>query len=53
VSNWNGGKAAASLKWFAERGHSQVIAGYYDGDLANFKKWDAAAKGVPHVTGFL
>ncbi len=53
VANWNSGKAAASLKWFAERGHTQVIAGYYDGDLANFKKWDAAAQGVPGVTGFL
>ncbi len=53
VANWNGGKAAASLKWFADRGHEQVIAGYYDGDLSNFKKWDAAAKGVPGVGGFM
>lgn len=53
IANWNGGKAAASLKWFAERGHQQVIAGYYDGDLGNFKKWHAAAQGVTGVTGFL
>jgi hypothetical protein len=53
VANWNGGKAAASLKWFADRGHEQVIAGYYDGDLNNFKKWDAATKGVSGVTGFM
>ena len=32
IANWNGGKAAESLKWFADRGHRQVIAGYYDGD---------------------
>jgi hypothetical protein len=53
IANWNGGKAAASLKFFADRGHPQVIAGYYDGDLSNFKKWDAAAKGVPGVRGFM
>jgi hypothetical protein len=53
IANWNGGKATASLKWFAERGHPQIVAGYYDGDLSNFKKWDAAAKDVPKVTGFM
>lgn len=53
IANWNGGKAAASLKWFADRGHSQIIAGYYDGDLNDFKKWREAAKGVPNVTGFM
>jgi hypothetical protein len=54
IANWNSGKAAASLKWFGERGHPQIIAGYYDGkDLDNFKKWDAAARGVPKVTGFM
>jgi hypothetical protein len=53
IANWNGGKAAASLKFFADRGHPQVIAGYYDGDLSNFEKWDAAAKGVPGVRGFM
>src|SRR5262249_46653603 len=37
IANWNGGKAAESLKWFADRGHAQVIAGYYDGDLSNFR----------------
>lgn len=53
IANWNGGKAAASAKWFAKRGHPQIIAGYYDGDLSNFKKWDAATKDVPKVTGFM
>ncbi|OAI55171.1 hypothetical protein AYO44_00210 [Planctomycetaceae bacterium SCGC AG-212-F19] len=54
IANWNGGKGAASLKWFADRGHAQVIAGYYDGaNLDNFKKWDAAAKDMPNVTGFM
>jgi hypothetical protein len=53
IANWNSGKAAASLKWFAGRGHIQLIAGYYDGDLDNFKQWQAAAKGIPRVTGFM
>ena len=43
IANWNGDKAAESLKFFADRGHSQVIAGYYDGDdLTNFERWDSA-----------
>lgn len=53
IANWNGGKREASLKWFAGRGHGQVIAGYYDGDLENFRKWAAAAKDVPRVNGFM
>jgi hypothetical protein len=54
IANWNGGKAAESLKFFADRGHSQVIAGYYDGDdLTNFKEWDSAARGVKGVAGFM
>jgi hypothetical protein len=54
IANWNGGKAAASLKWFAGRGHAQIIAGYYDEPgLRNFERWQKAARGVPKVTGFL
>ena len=32
IANWNGGKAPESLKFFAGRGHPQLIAGYYDVD---------------------
>jgi hypothetical protein len=53
IANWNGGKAAESLKFFAGRGHTQVIAGFYDGDIRNFRRWAAAAAGVPGVTGFM
>lgn len=54
IMNWNGGKAEKSLKWFAERGHTQIIAGYYDSDGdSGFTKWIEAARGVPNVTGFL
>lgn len=52
IVNWNGGKPQQSLKFFADRGHKQVIAGYYDAD-DNFAKWDEAARGVPGVLGFM
>jgi hypothetical protein len=52
IANWNAGKAKASLDFFAGRGHPQILAGYYDGD-DNFATWDAAARGVPRVTGFM
>jgi hypothetical protein len=53
IANWNGGKARESLKFFADRGHTQIIAGYYDSGLDNIKKWEEAAQGVPRVTGFM
>ena len=53
VANWNGRKAAASLKWFAGRGHTQVMAGYYDSDLGSFQRWAGAAQGISGVTGFM
>ncbi len=52
IANWNGGKARASLDFFARRGHRQVIAGYYDDD-DNLKTWEGAAKGVRGVIGFM
>jgi hypothetical protein len=54
IANWNSGKATESLKFFADRGHQQVLAGFYDSPgLKGFTKWDDAAKGVPGVTGFM
>jgi hypothetical protein len=53
VANWNGGKASASLKWFSERGHRQVIAGYYDSGMDGFTRWHKAAKDVKGVRGFI
>jgi hypothetical protein len=53
IANWNSGKARESLRWFAQRGHPQILAGYYDDGLENFRKWDAAAQGVPRVIGFM
>lgn len=51
--NWNSGKAAASLKFFADRGHRQLIAGYYDGPLANTRQWLDKTKGVPGILGVM
>jgi hypothetical protein len=53
IVNWNEGKARESLRFFADRGHRQIIAGYYDGNLAGFERWDQARKGVPRVNGFM
>jgi len=54
LANWNGGKAQKSLKFFAERGHGQVVAGFYDSaDLDGLKHWIEAAKGVRGVDGFM
>jgi hypothetical protein len=54
VVNWNSGKAADSLKFFAGRGHKQILAGFYDqpGDRG-FRRWHEAAKGVKGVEGFM
>jgi len=54
IANWNSRKAGESLKFFADRGHRQIIAGYYDAnDLSGFNAWNAAARGVPGVDGFM
>jgi hypothetical protein len=54
IANWNNGKARESLAFFADRGHKQLIAGYYDGDdLANFQSWDSAARGISGIEGFM
>ncbi len=44
---WLFEKRDASLKFFADRGQKQVIAGYYDSDPANVAEWMASAKKVP------
>jgi hypothetical protein len=51
IVNWNGGHAAESLRFFAGRGHQQIIAGYYDAEVAAIRPWLAAAKGVDGVIG--
>lgn len=57
VVNWNFEKRDQSLEFFADRGHQQVIAGYYDvppaAVAAKTRQWlDSAAK-VPGVVGIM
>jgi hypothetical protein len=39
VMNWNFGKRQKSLNHFAELGHQQIIAGYYDGPVSQINSW--------------
>lgn len=52
IVNWHHGKRDESLKWFADRGHKQVIAGYYDGGH-DTKAWLESAARVPGVVGIM
>ena len=55
IMNWNGTEnAAKSLQWFAGRGYTQIIAGYYDGDpKENIATWMKASEGVPNIVGMM
>jgi len=53
IVNWNFGKRDKSLRFFAGRGHKQVIAGYYDGDVAQIRQWLDSTRGVPGITGVM
>lgn len=44
---WYFEKRAESLQFFADRGHKQVIAGYYDHRPEQVKDWLSAAKATP------
>jgi hypothetical protein len=50
---WYFEKRADSLRWFADRGHRQVIAGYYDHRPEQVLQWLDAAKNVRGVTGVM
>lgn len=50
---WYFEKRAASLKFFAERGHRQLIAGYYDHKPEQVVDWLRAAQAVPGVDGVM
>jgi hypothetical protein len=53
IVNWNHGKRDASLKFFADRGNPQLIAGYYDNDLSQLSEWMESAKKVTGVVGYM
>jgi len=43
VVNWNSGRPEESLRFFARRGHGQVLAGYYDAPAERITGWIATA----------
>ena len=51
IVNWNFDKRNESLKWFADRGNRQLIAGYYDADPNQIRAWLDSANGVSGVLG--
>lgn len=53
VVPWYFGKRNESLKWFADRGHRQLIAGYYDAAPEKVRDWLDAAKKVNGVIGVM
>jgi hypothetical protein len=48
---WYFEKRAESLKFFSERGHHQIIAGYYDHKPEQIADWLRAARSVTNVDG--
>jgi len=50
---WYFGKRQESLRFFSERGHRQVIAGYYDAQPEQIREWLKAAKPFPGVVGVM
>lgn len=55
IGNWNQRSRKPSLKFFAGRGHRQIIATYYDrGDWKKVTNdWLDAAEGIPNVDGIM
>ena len=53
--DWYAGVAPKTLAFFHSRGHEQILAGYYDGNVeANVKTWMDSAKASPaRVTGII
>ncbi len=54
IMNWNHGKRDESLKFFAGRGHQQIVAAYYDDpSLASTRDWLKSTKNDPSVIGYM
>ena len=55
IVNWYYEKRDVNLKWFADRGHKQILAGYYDSDPSRITTWLQAADNlkVPGVVGVM
>jgi len=46
---------ARTLKWFADRGHKQILCGYYDSPQveSNINRWLSASQGLPGIVGMM
>ena len=55
IVNWNSGKRDSSMPFFAQRGHRQIIAGYYDSPdvKTRLEAWLSAADKVDGVIGVM
>ncbi len=55
VVNWNGreGIRSNSMKHFSERGHKQILAGYYDAAPEKISDWMRDAEAVEGVIGVM
>jgi hypothetical protein len=55
VMKWGGGEHARDgLVFFAERGYTQLIAAYYDGNVGeDYRMWNAAIEGVDSIDGVM
>jgi hypothetical protein len=55
IMNWNFGVRMESLKFFSERGHKQVLAGFYDADAEQIGKWLETVRknNIPDVIGVM
>ncbi len=53
IVNWNSGKPAQSLPFFAERSHVQVLAGYYDAPPERIRDWLTASRNLNGIRGVM
>jgi len=55
IVNWHGHQPGRveSLRHFAQLGHRQILAGYYDGPVESIDSWLHDAAGVPGVMGVM
>ncbi len=51
IVNWNFDGRAKSLPYFAQRGHRQILAGYYDGDPRRITDWLRTGGATNRVAG--
>jgi hypothetical protein len=53
ILNWNAEHLRASLRFFAARGHRQVVCGFYDGDPESARWMVDQSRGIRGVTGIM